>query len=125
MKKVCDHCGGGLKIEREDCFATWCAQCVRDDYMLLNRVGITDSNGSPIIYTSHSGEISLGIQINVDRMKAIPPKGSKPNMNGDIFPPLKVEVAETKTMELPHQSEPAFDFDKYNSTIPGWGHGYR
>jgi hypothetical protein len=124
MKKVCDHCGGGVEKERDDTIVVWCKSCVDEDYELLNAAGLSAA-GMPMTFNKGYGEFSAGMTENVKRAKSIPPKGSKPNMNGDIFPSLKVEVAETKTMELPHQSEPAFDFDKYNSTIPGWGHGYR
>jgi hypothetical protein len=121
MKGACDHCGGGLNIHRDDAFVAWCEQCVKDDNALLNAVGLTDAAGMPMLWPPLNGEICVSFMENIHKLKAIPPKGSKPA--------LTVEVAETKTMELsqPYQPklEPAFDFDKYNSTIPGWGHGYR
>jgi hypothetical protein len=121
MKKVCDHCGGGIEKERDDIIVVWCRSCVDEDYELLNAAGLSAA-GTPMIFNKGYGEFSAGMTKNIERMKAIPPKGAKSSAATTVVS-MQAQVDFESKPTAPIQQEPAFDFDKYNSTIPGRHYG--
>jgi hypothetical protein len=109
MKTVCDHCGGALTqgpypINN----IVWCSQCVQDDLDLLENSGVN--------LAGQNGEYSWVMSWNIEKVKAIPPKGSKKSLPKEPLPTIAEVLVQVRAEE---KAEEKIDFHKYNTVIPG------
>ena len=120
MKATCDHCDATTIRSVPDTNIVWCATCIRDDIALIRAVDLYSTDGKSMNIRPLDGETDFSLKVNVDKLKLIPKKNANPPQ------PEVVAVSTVASIATPVATpEPAFDFDKYNSTIPGNRHVFR
>ena len=108
-KSLCDHCGKLSSRYAGVGEIIWCGRCIDDNIKAL--MGL-DLEGS--FYPSRGmGDFGFTIKENIRKLRTIPKPGTTPVA---VAPPVAVKEPEV-------QLEPKFDFDKYNSTLPGKHYG--
>jgi hypothetical protein len=105
MKANCDHCGKETTISKQEDTIAWCLGCIKDNWEMLKDMGVS---GTFPPLPDATEDYLYTLESNIEKLKTIPRKEQQLPMA------LEKEV-------VVEEKEEKFDFEKYNSVLPGRG----
>lgn len=125
LKNTCDHCDQiDVGEHDDDLKSRWCQRCTREDWKLVDQLGLIDDAGFIMSFTQDSDKFNFSMPGNVAKMKTLPKRGQP----GTAAHQPSVPATTSEPVAAPDQTQQAFNdawFQHYNSlaALPIIRHG--